>query len=68
MLMMIRDERSFPIRVCQAGEFDRGLVELYQIVGIGGGIEAHGDGDSNDVKFVTGLLNVKRDCQGRGVR
>ena len=54
--------------MCQAGDFDRSLVELYQMVGIGGGIEAHGDGDSNDVKFVTGLLNVKRDCHGRGVR
>ena len=68
MLMILGDERSLPNRVCEAGEFDRSLVELYQMVGIGGGVEAHGDGDNSDVEFVTGLLNVKRDCHGRGVR
>ena len=61
-------EGSYPIRVCEAGEFDRSLVEIYQMVGIGGEVEIHGDGDNSDVQFVTGLLNVKRDCHGRGVR
>ena len=58
----------FRIRVCETGEFDLGLVELYQMVGIGGDVEAHGDGGNSDVEFVTGLLDVKRDCHGGGVR
>ena len=58
----------FRIRVCETGEFDRSLVKLYQMVGIGGDVEAHGDGGNSDVEFVTGLLDVKRDCHGGGVR
>ena len=57
------------IRACEVGEFDPSLVELYEMAaGVGGAVERHGEGGSNNVEFVTGLLNVKRDCHKRGVR
>ena len=63
-----RDVRS--IRACEVGEFEPSLVELFEMAngGVGGEVELHGEGDSNNVEFVTGLLNVKRDCHKRGVR
>ena len=60
--------RKICSRACEAGEFDRSLVELFQMVGVAGDVEAHGDGGNSDVEFVTGLLDVKRDCHGGGVR